>query len=163
MKRLTLVRHAKAQPQQLGMDDFDRPLNERGESDAVKMGQRLRHHQSMPDRILSSPARRAMSTALLIAREIGYPADDIVTEMGIYNATVADLQSVIEQLDPGWDSVMLVGHNPGFASLSYFLTNEPRDMPTCAVAGIELAVASWADMTQSSGTMLFFDYPKKPA
>lgn len=161
MKQLTLVRHAKAEPQQHGMADFDRALNARGEADSALMGQRLVGYQANPQHILSSPAKRAIETARLIAHALGYPDEQITTDMHLYNAMVSDLIRVIEQIDNAWSSVLLVGHNPGIASLMYYLTNEQRDVPTCAVAGIDLAVASWTDVEQSNGTLAFFDYPKK--
>ncbi|HRW98914.1 MAG TPA: histidine phosphatase family protein, partial [Cyclobacteriaceae bacterium] len=55
MKILYVVRHAKSSWEDLDLSDFDRPLNERGERDAPKMGRRLKEREITPDLMLSSP------------------------------------------------------------------------------------------------------------
>ena len=72
MKQLTLIRHAKSSWKQTGMEDSARPLNRRGKSDAIDMGQRLAAIEFMPDVLISSPAKRARSTARRMGKEIGY-------------------------------------------------------------------------------------------
>lgn len=73
-KTLYLVRHAKSSWADMGLDDFDRPLNKRGLRDAPEMGKRLKKRKILPDVIISSPARRAINTAEIIAKEVGFPA-----------------------------------------------------------------------------------------
>ena len=73
MKRLVLIRHAKSSWKNPGLRDFDRPLNKRGKADAPEMGRRLAQRSLMPDRLLSSPAKRAIRTAEIIADAIGFP------------------------------------------------------------------------------------------
>ena len=70
MKRLILVRHAKSDWSLPGQEDWDRPLNVRGQRDAPDMARRLRSRRLKPDRILSSPAVRALTTATVMAREL---------------------------------------------------------------------------------------------
>jgi phosphohistidine phosphatase len=161
MKRLTLLRHAKSSWKNTEMADFDRPLNTRGEGDAPEMGQRLAERQFKPDCIIASPARRAITTAYLVADEIGFAREKIILNEHIYDAAVSDLVGVIQQIDESCNDVMLVGHNPGFTELSTYLTNTPiENIPTTGVFCIELAVQTWADVAQGSGVMVFFDYPK---
>ena len=79
MKRtLFLVRHAKSSRDDVTLPDKERPLADRGKRDAPMMGERLAKRQVRPDLILSSPARRAFSTAEIIAKELNYRAEDIV-------------------------------------------------------------------------------------
>lgn len=163
MKRLTLIRHAKSSWKNADLPDFERPLNKRGERDAPMMGRRLAARQVQPDLIVSSPARRAISTAMTIAEEIGFPVDDIVTEQAIYEADVPDLLGVIRALDDAHDEVMLFGHNPGLADLSVYLTAEHLEkLPTCAVMSIDFNIDAWDDVAEGSGARAFFDYPKNP-
>ena len=97
-------------------------------------GKRLAKRQVRPGVILSSPARRALSTAEIIAKELDYRAEDIVVDERLY-ATDADmLLGVIGELSDKLKCVMLFGHNPEFADLAQRLSNEPALMPTCAVA-----------------------------
>ena len=89
MKRLTLLRHAKSSWKDPLLDDFDRPLNQRGERDAPVMGRRLQARGARPSMILTSPAKRALRTARLIAQAINYPAEFLQREAELYLA-VAD-------------------------------------------------------------------------
>jgi len=72
MKTLFLVRHAKSMRDDAAMPDKDRPLNDRGKRDAPKMGERLAKRYVKPNLILSSPARRALKTAQIIAKKLDY-------------------------------------------------------------------------------------------
>ena len=72
--RLTLVRHAKTEPAAPGQEDWDRVLEPRGQRDAPEMARRLKQIAPKPDRILSSPAVRAITTATIMARELGVAA-----------------------------------------------------------------------------------------
>ncbi len=143
MKRLTLIRHAKSSWSHPEVDDFDRPLNKRGEKDAPMMGKRLAHQHAKPDLIISSPAHRAISTAIIMAQEIRFPIKAIVTNQDLYAADVSDLMRVLQQIDDTFDHVMVVGHNPGLTSLSYYLTQYQVDnIPTCGVVCIDCAIDS---------------------
>jgi phosphohistidine phosphatase len=162
MKYLTLIRHAKSSWKEKGQDDFDRPLNERGQRDAPMMGRRLAQARVAPDLIVSSPALRAMTTARIIADAMGYPTSGIVLNKQIYEAELKDLFKVINGFDDHVQHVMLFGHNPGLTELAIYLTVAPIDnLPTCGVMRIALAVESWADVQQGSGKLIEFDYPKK--
>lgn len=66
-KKLLLIRHAKSDWTEIGLKDFDRPLNERGLKNALEMGQRIYIKQLIPSKIISSPAVRAFSTAQIFA------------------------------------------------------------------------------------------------
>jgi phosphohistidine phosphatase len=70
MRRLTLVRHAKSDWSLPGQQDWDRPLNKRGQRDAPEMARRLRSRRLRPDLVLTSPAVRAVTTATVMAREL---------------------------------------------------------------------------------------------
>ncbi len=163
MKRLTLVRHAKSSWSHPEIDDVDRPLSKRGEKDAPVMGQRLAQRQITPDCIISSPAKRAIRTATLIAKEIAFPITAIVTSKNIYAANVAELIQVVQQIDDACNSVLLCGHNPGLTELSQCLTTYQIDkLPTCGIVCIDFAIDSWKDLSPGMGTFVFFDYPKNP-
>ena len=72
MKTLFLVRHAKSSRDDPSLPDRDRPLDDRGKRDAPTMGKRLAKRDVKPDLLLSSPALRALTTAQLMAEEVGY-------------------------------------------------------------------------------------------
>ena len=162
MKRtLFLVRHAKSSWDDVTLPDKERPLADHGKRDAPMMGTRLAKRQVRPDLILSSPARRALSTAGIIAKELNYRAEDIVVDERLY-ATDADmLLGVIGELSDKLKCVMLFGHNPEFADLAQRLSNEPALIPTCAVAQFAFESTSWASIGSTKPTEILLDYPKK--
>ena len=82
MKTLFLVRHAKSSRDDPSLPDRDRPLDDRGKQDAPKMGRRLAKRDVKPELLLSSPALRALTTAQLIAEEVGYERNAIVVDVG---------------------------------------------------------------------------------
>jgi phosphohistidine phosphatase len=110
------------------------------------MGKRLSKRGVKPDLIMSSPALRALTTAQLIADEIGYQRKDIVVDERLYAASPDKLLAVVCALDDKLDHVMLFGHNPEFTDLAHRLSSEITDMPTCAVAEFRFDAQAWADV-----------------
>lgn len=161
-KHLFLIRHAKSD---WGLDvrDFDRPLNARGLTDAPKMGARLAGYSIQPQLLVSSPAKRALTTAERFAEQLGFPANAIQTDQRIYEADLDALIDVIQGLDNGIDRVALFGHNPGFASLVAYLPFErPIDFPTCAIAHIQFdQLDDWVSISSGAGKKMWFSYPKE--
>ena len=161
-RTLTLVRHAKSSWNNDNVCDFDRPLNNRGLKNAPEMGRRLADASYAVQNLISSPAIRAITTATIIAKEIGFDAKQIVLNDVIYDASLESLINIVSNIDDRVSSVMLVGHNPGFTSLCNILSNVIVDsMPTCSIAQIQFDEDAWASITEHSGKLIDFDYPKK--
>ena len=72
MKALLILRHAKSSWKEPLLADYDRPVNKRGKHDAPRVGQFLQEHGLVPDRIISSTAKRARKTAQAVAKTSGY-------------------------------------------------------------------------------------------
>ncbi len=98
MTTLFLIRHAKSSWDDTALPDKDRPLGDRGRRDAPKMGKRLAKRDVKPDLILSSPARRALTTAEIIAKKLDYKLKDIVVDDRLYAGAVHSLLNVIHGL-----------------------------------------------------------------
>jgi len=160
-RKLTLVRHAKSSWTETGLTDIDRPLNDRGLKNAPEMGKRLAKVNFTVDTIISSPAVRAITTAKIIAEEIGFDVKQIIQNEHIYGASVNVLLDLVRSLDAHVNKAMLVGHNPSFTVLCNYLSNVRIDnMPTCSIAQIQFNVNSWEAITKHSGELIDFDYPK---
>jgi len=160
-KKLYLVRHAKSDKNGPEMNDIDRPLNNRGKDDAPEMGSRLKKGGHSMDLILSSPAKRAMKTAKLIAKKIDYPKDKIIMDEGIYENTAGSLLKIVNNIDDRKNSVMITGHFPGLLEFAELLTDKNLEhMPTCSVICIEFKDVSWKKIDRKTGKLVFFDYPK---
>jgi len=161
MKTLFLVRHAKSSRDDPSLPDRDRPLDDRGKQDAPKMGRRLAKRDVKPDLLLSSPALRALTTAHLIAEEVGYKRKDIVVDDRLYASSADDLLAVIRALDKKLNRVMLFGHNPEFTDLAHRLSSEIIDMPTSAVVEFNFDTKAWSDVGEVQPAKVALDYPKK--
>ena len=161
MKRLTLIRHAKSDWSDASLSDFDRPLNERGKKAAPMMGKRIAKRRDTPELLISSPAKRALKTALLISKELGLSKKNIREQLDIFEAKEKTLIKIIQGLSKQ-KYVALVGHNPGLSDLANWLCpDSPEWLPTCAVLTLELDVDSWSRVKQGCGRILVYDYPKK--
>lgn len=161
MKTLILVRHGKSSWVQHELADFDRPLLPRGEQDARLIGGFLHDNGLIPDLIRSSPAIRAQSTAGLLAEALGYPPAGIDKVPAIYEAAVGDLLEVLRSTRHS-DTLLMVGHNPGFSELVDLLTGTAQeDLPTCGTAVIDFDVTTWNEILPGSGRLRLLQRPKQ--
>ena len=162
MRQLALIRHAKSSWDDPALDDFDRPLNKRGNRDAPFMGRKLKGLGIQFDLIVSSPAVRALATARMIATELRYAEERIQTDERIYEASWQCLLDVVNDIDDAYSYAALVGHNPGLSHFAAILAgNGPGDMPTCAVALLEFEVSGWSETGPAMASLRAYEYPKK--
>lgn len=161
MKRtLVLVRHGKSSWEEEGLSDRARPLAPRGLRDAPLMGGRLAREGVMPDLILSSPACRALSTARLIAEELGYPISRIAIDDRLYGSDADTLLEAAGECAETLGCVMLVGHDPEFTALARRFCGKITRMPTCAVARFTFEAPSWSELGTLPPKGVILDYPK---
>ena len=159
MKKLFLIRHAKSEWNNPELKDIERHLNARGYSDANQMSQQF---SKTPDLIITSPAIRAMSTALIFARNLNYNANNVIIRQELYETSVHEYLSVLHAVDNQFKSVMIFAHNPTVSDFAASLTKSlPMEMPTCAIAGISFNSNNWKDVKIKTGELFLFDYPKK--
>lgn len=162
MKTLTILRHAKSSWKDASLSDHDRPLNKRGERDAPIMASRIQQAGIRPSLILSSPAVRAWTTAKVIAQEISYPIEFLQRDDRLYNAGVRRIIDVLAQQDVGFNSIMIVGHNPGFTDFAnYLVPGLTRNIPTCGVVSVTVDSDDWNFKTHKNAEIVTYDYPKK--
>jgi len=160
MKTLLILRHAKSSWDDRGLKDHDRPLNPRGARDAPRMGQHIVDEDLVPDRILTSSAVRAVSTAELAAGEFE-PDIDIEVTRELYLASPHTYVEVIEELGLEADCLMVVGHNPGISALVTVLTGECEEMTTATLAAVELDIGEWEEVgSAEQGSLIGFWRPK---
>ncbi|HEX8505391.1 MAG TPA: histidine phosphatase family protein [Hymenobacter sp.] len=161
MKTLYLLRHAKSSWSFDELSDQERPLNDRGRDDAPAMGQALAKRRICPDLVVSSPAVRAMSTAVLVAREMHYPHEKIVVEPGLYGAEVDGFLAIIRRLPNSAGSALLVGHNPVITDTANQLSPTSfNEMPTAAVVCLHFDCDRWEDVSKANAEFYFYDYPR---
>jgi len=156
MKRVIIVRHAKAVPYGYD-DDFTRDLTDRGVNDAQRIGKELKNLGIKPDTIISSPANRALQTALIFAENLGFDKKQIVEIEDIYHGlTTSEFLGLIKELPDDFQTAFFFGHNPAF---QYFVNNLLErfhdDMPTCSTVAIDFNVDSWKKVEARSGKKAF--------
>ena len=158
MKKLLLIRHAKAEKDIVGKD-FDRPLKYTGIQDATFMADRIKENSIVPQYIVTSPALRTTTTAEIFADHLHLP--DAEQNKLIYEASQKTWLQVINQLPDNYDFIAIVGHNPGISQILTYLTGEAREVHTCTVAQIEFEAEDWALISGDMGKLTFYSSPKE--
>jgi phosphohistidine phosphatase len=168
MKTILVLRHGKSDWSDPHRADFDRPLAKRGRKDVPRMGEVLALFQSVPDRILSSPALRARQTAELAAEACGYRRS-IYWEDLFYGGGSHDLIAALQHLPDTVERPMLIGHNPTLEETVALLLgragvgwNEEITirLPTAGLVCMEADIIDWADLEPGDGTLRWLLIPK---
>jgi len=158
MKTLILLRHAKSSWDFPQLNDYDRPLNDRGRRDAPKMAKWLSTQDMKFDSMISSGAERAKNTAIAFQAilNISMKVDD-----QLYHAERSKLQNIIKKTDNTVNSLLLVSHNPGLNDLAdYLLSGFPDNIPTTGVVSLNLDIKKWSEIHPKNASLHFFQYPK---
>jgi len=161
MKILTLVRHAKSSWKDHSLADRDRPLSGRGERDAPLMARCIAEAGIRPSLIVSSPAVRAWTTAKAVALEIGYPREFLQRDSKLYLASLDTILDVVAAQDNGFNSMMLIGHNPGFTEFANFLVpGLTNNLPTTGVVSVNIDRDDWMLYERPQTELVLYDFPK---
>jgi phosphohistidine phosphatase len=155
MLRLVLLRHADAE-EKAARPDFERRLTAQGQAEASRIGSVLAGRGLHPAAMLSSPATRAIATAVLAAPPLGFPIDRIATDPSVYDATAETLLQAVRRAARGLAPeacLVLVGHNPGLRDLAMLLSgaNDPRLLPKATAA--LLTLDSWERLGAGAGRL----------
>ena len=156
MKTLLLVRHAKSD-WPVDVEDFDRPLNEAGMTNAPKMAHLLKEKSIKIDTFISSPGNRALHTCELFSEvyQTSYS-----TDATLYNPRERNFENLIFGLDNSVNTVAIFSHNNGISNFANSLTDEIVNLPTCGVVGYEIDCDNWSDFTTAKKKFLYFYSPK---
>jgi len=168
MRRLLLLRHAKAERAQPGQKDHERVLTDRGRSDAARVGAYLVRHRLAPDRVLVSTSARTRETWTLLAEATG-SAPPVRFEERIYDASPQTILKVIQETPAKTETLLVVGHNPALQELAAMLIASgevdsrqrlKEEFPTAAIAVITFAVEDWRSVHPQGGRLEHFVAPK---
>lgn len=167
MKIVTLFRHAKSgEKDNPRIDDFDRPLSERGIKAAPKMGAAIRDLNLRPDLVICSPSVRTRQTLTLACVEAWDSPPKTTFDKRIYEASVETLTQIIKDLPDDVNHVMLVGHNPGLQDFAVTLAVSGRErsqikdkLPTAALVSLEFDEELWKDVQPATGHVALFLTP----
>ncbi len=160
-KDVWMIRHAKSD-WDFDVSDFDRPLNNRGFRDAPNMAARLTQQPVLPELLVSSPAKRAITTAQIFAEALHIPPSQIQEEPAIYEGRLPALLQIVAGLDNRYQRIALFGHNPGLAELVEYLGGTEEVMPTCAIVHLHFSDAdSWEEISAGTGSLRWYSFPKE--
>ncbi|HET7085792.1 MAG TPA: histidine phosphatase family protein [Rhizomicrobium sp.] len=170
MKRLFLLRHAKAVPAEAGVEDFDRTLMLSGMQDGGAMARYLSKTGYALDLILCSSSARTVQTAELVVQQLDC---EIEYRDALYLAEPAKILAAVRGAPASISRLMMVGHNPGLEAAAALLAREPvrrkerarhealeEKFPTCALAILDFDVGRWRDVAPGTGKLADFVRPK---
>jgi len=166
MRRLLLLRHARAEPAGDG-SDFDRALTPEGRADARAMGAFMAKREISPDFAAMSPARRTAKTWELARANLSTPCDEIV-DPRLYDASPGQLLEVCRRIAARYRTAVLIGHNPGLEALALVLAgnalrNDARyireKFSPGALALIDFDVSDWNELDPYKGVLALFATP----
>lgn len=162
MKTVYVIRHAKSSWGDFKLPDFERPLTDRGKSDASAMAKRLLSKKIKIEVFLTSPAKRAKKTCSLFYEAYGEKEDKLIID-SLYLASAETFFKVINDLDNKYNHVAVFAHNPGITDFVNMLSRDVYidEMPTCSIFAVEANIERWEDFKNSEKKYLFFDYPKQ--
>lgn len=156
------MRHAKSSWDTPNLKDFDRPLNNRGERDAPKMGAYLNGLQLIPDYIFCSPAKRTRSTLSHITNQITILQKDIEFAENLYFKGLKAYIHTLKNTRKSISTVMVIGHNPMTEDAQQYLAKNPVSKPfkTATIACLEANISDWEKLDKDCCTLKWMIGPK---
>jgi phosphohistidine phosphatase len=149
MKTLILFRHAKSS-WNYPLKDIDRPLKLKGINRAIKVSEENKNLFSQTNIIFTSPANRALHTAIILASEIDLGYDKISIDKSLYTFSSRLVEIAMRSTSDKYDYVIFVGHNPAFTELINKITNKKIDnLPTASWAKIVFNENKWSEVSEN--------------
>lgn len=163
MKELFIVRHGKSDWNHPEIKDIDRPLKVRGIVDAGRMGAFIKsNYENLPCLSITSPANRALHTAVLFLRTMQLPLSRLQVREEMYLASFNDMKEWIRDFPGDCDCAMLVGHNPGVTDLANsFINNRIQNIPTSGFVHLKFETSRWSEVSFKLMSDFSFHFPKE--
>jgi phosphohistidine phosphatase len=163
MKKIIFVRHGRAEDQDSGITDFERSLTTKGKTISRQMAVRFKETETNPGLFITSPAFRAVETALIFAGVIGIDPDNIMIYSNIYyKSGIKILFDMLPKIDDNIETITLFGHNPSFTEMPDRLCTEGCEFLTkTSIVCISFKVSKWSEIKVDTGTQEYFLKPEK--
>jgi phosphohistidine phosphatase len=163
MKKIIFIRHGRAEDPAPEISDFERSLTIKGKVVSRLMARKLREIEKSGGIIITSPAFRALETAIIFAEEFGVDPEKIVLNSTLYyKMSFKYLPEILSVVSEDTESVLLFGHNPSFTEIADRLCKGGCEfMPKCGVAGISFNINRWTEIKLNTGKMEYFLKPEK--
>ncbi len=158
MKKLILVRHAKSSWKH-NVIDHERPLNKRGDNDTKLVSNHLKKRGLTINKVLSSDAIRAKTTANAFVSSLGISDDLVNLSYDLYDFSGSNLIKTIKEVEESINCLMVFGHN--YAITDFVNTYGDKyieNVPTCGVTIINFDIDDWKDLNK--GKTIYTLFPK---
>ena len=160
-KTLYIVRHGKSSWDYFGISDIDRPLKERGIKNAYEIADSLKNKSTTPEIIYSSPAARAVQTAVIFMRVLDFPEERFFIRNNLYLSEPEEIMNIIKPTPDEINSVMIFGHNPGFTDLANYLSNlKLSNIPTSGMVVLQFSSNDWKSIRRDTLISSFEVFPE---
>ena len=161
-RKLYIIRHGKSSWDNEELDDIDRPLADRGTRGAETMAGRLMDLGLVPRLVFSSPANRALSTAMIMTKIWKLDPASLQIRDELYMASVPEIRDVVAGAPADATSLAILGHNPAFTLYANTFLEEPLDnLPTAGVVVVTLESEDWHGIGRDHVKSTYIDFPKK--
>ena len=171
MLTLSIVRHAKSSWGDPSLRDIERPLNDRGRSQALNLGVFLAENMIDPDLIICSSAKRARQTLKYLQKNWNSDAE-VIEENQLYLASVNTIIKLLDELGEKASHIMIIGHNPGLHMLAEQLASNGNEddlallqekYPTGTLCMIKSSADKWKKIGKAAGKLVYLATPKQLA
>jgi phosphohistidine phosphatase len=161
MKKLIFIRHGKAEDESPEISDFERSLTLKGKDISRRIANKLAVKEKSLGTLVTSPAFRALETALIFMGEYNINPEYLKLNSSIYSAmSLKKLPSILSGIDEANDTVTLFGHNPSFSQIADHLSEEGCDsIPKSGVICISFDILTWSEIKPNSGRIEYFLKP----
>jgi phosphohistidine phosphatase len=145
---LYILRHASAGVRRENpLLDVNRPLDKDGKTQSLQLAHVLNAMKISFDLVVSSPLKRSMQTAQLVATETGFEQKIVSTAALAPAATFAQFQKLLRDC-AAYENVLVVGHNP---NLTQFLGQLLAGPTETTVPGVRLRKGTLARISLLKG------------
>jgi phosphohistidine phosphatase len=160
-RKLFIIRHGKSSWESI-VSDIDRPLTDRGVKNSYEMAAMLSNHGLVPEMVISSPAIRALHTAVIMTWSWELNDRNLLVRKSLYLPEIEDIAETLSELDEAVASVAIFGHNPGFTQFANrFLEPQVDNVPTAGAVVVTMELDAGNDIFNARITETIFEYPKK--
>lgn len=162
LKTIIFIRHAKSSWDDLSLTDKRRPLNVRGKRDAPLMAKLLQGLYPNIDGCLVSSSERTRQTIKYFKEVYNWPKKKILYFDQLYHGYPADYQNVLFECPDTWDTVIMVGHNPGITDVANDCIHDGYidNVPTTGIFVLQTDADSWSEVILSRCKRVAFYIPK---
>jgi phosphohistidine phosphatase len=162
IKKLFVVRHGKSSWEQPGVEDIDRPLKERGIKNSYEIAELITKKYPHPDCLITSPASRALNTAIIFSRILNTPPDQLIVKDSLYLAEVEEIEEILFEQNNKWNSIMIFGHNPGFTDFVNKYSNlRLQNLPTAGLVYMQFKADKWREIAKNNLLDCSTEFPKE--